>query len=290
MLQETVTKEAELREKLCTVQSENMVLKTEHTQVVSQLGAQNEAQRNNFRDQVRRLQDDHRKTVETLQQQLSKVEAQLFQVKSEVTVTHPTGSQQPVKSLRERRPTDLVLDLYSVAREEGEGMETTDTDSVSSANTHIASLEQLLSTPDLKTAVETPQWQPEISREELNEKLNTASKSVDHLSGLLHETEATNAMLMEQITLLKNEIRRLERNQEREKSVANLEYLKNVLLQFIFLKAGSERQRLLPVIDTMLQLSPDEKGKLYAIAQGEEESASQPAGWASYLHSWSGLR
>lgn len=69
------------------MQSENMVLKTEHTQVVSQLGAQNEAQRNNFRDQVRRLQDDHRKTVETLQQQLSKVEAQLFQVKSEVTVT-----------------------------------------------------------------------------------------------------------------------------------------------------------------------------------------------------------
>ncbi|XP_040192396.1 GRIP and coiled-coil domain-containing protein 2 [Rana temporaria] len=290
MLQETVTKEAELREKLCTVQSENMVLKTEHTQVVSQLGAQNEAQRNNFRDQVRRLQDDHRKTVETLQQQLSKVEAQLFQVKSEVTVTNPTGSQQPVKSLRERRPNDLVLDLYSVAREEGEGMETTDTDSVSSANTHIASLEQLLGSSDLKTAVETPQWQPEISREELNEKLNTASKSVDHLSGLLHETEATNAMLMEQITLLKNEIRRLERNQEREKSVANLEYLKNVLLQFIFLKAGSERQRLLPVIDTMLQLSPDEKGKLYAIAQGEEESASQPAGWASYLHSWSGLR
>ncbi|KAM5179872.1 GRIP and coiled-coil domain-containing protein 2 [Mantella aurantiaca] len=291
MLHETVSKEAELREKLCIVQSENMVLKTEHAQEVSQLSAQNEAQRNNFRDQVRRLQDDHRKTVETLQQQLSKVETQLFQVKSEVTVTNPTGSQQPVKSLRERRPADLpVLDLYSVAREEGEGMETTDTDSVSSANTHIASLEQLLSSSDLKTVVEAPQWQPEISREELTEKLNTASKSVDHLSVLLHETEATNAMLMEQIKLLKNEIRRLERNQEREKSVANLEYLKNVLLQFIFLKAGSERQRLLPVIDTMLQLSPDEKGKLYAIAQGEEESASQPSGWASYLHSWSGLR
>lgn len=64
----------------------------------------------------------------------------------------PTSSQQPVKSLRERRPTDLpVLDLYSVAREEGEGMETTDTDSVSSANTHIASLEQLLGSSDLKT-------------------------------------------------------------------------------------------------------------------------------------------
>ncbi|OXB55395.1 hypothetical protein ASZ78_015428 [Callipepla squamata] len=120
MLQETVAKEAELREKFCTIQSENMVMKTEHAQALSQLTAQNEALRNNFRDQ-----------------------------------------------------------------------------------------------------------------------------------------------------LLKSEIRRLERNQEREKSVANLEYLKNVLLQFIFLKSGSEKERLLPVIDTMLQLSPEEKGKLVAIAQVE---------------------
>ncbi|XP_040280993.1 GRIP and coiled-coil domain-containing protein 2 isoform X1 [Bufo bufo] len=291
MLQETVTKEAELREKLCTLQSEHMVLKTEHAQVISQLSAQNEAQRNSFMDQVRRLQDDHRKTMETLQQQLSKVETQLFQVKSEATVTSPSGSQPPLKSSRERRPADLhILDLYSIAREEGEGMETTDNESVSSASTYAATLEQLLNSSDLKTAADIPQWHPEMSKEELTEKLNTTSKSVDHLSGLLHETEATNAVLMEQITLLKNEIRRLERNQEREKSVANLEYLKNVLLQFIFLKAGSERQSLLPVIDTMLQLSPEEKGKLFAIAQGEEESAARPAGWASYLHSWSGLR
>ncbi|XP_069613662.1 GRIP and coiled-coil domain-containing protein 2 [Ranitomeya imitator] len=291
MLQETVTKEAELREKLCTLQSENMVLKTEQTQVVSQLSAQNEAQRNSFRDQVRHLQDDHRKTVETLQQQLSKVETQLFQAKSEAPITSPTGSQQPLRSSRERRPADLhILDLYSIAREEGEGMETTDNESVSSASTYVATFEQLLNSSESKTDADLSQWLPEVSKEELAEKLNTTSKSVDHLNGLLHETEATNAMLMEQITLLKNEIRRLERNQEREKSVANLEYLKNVLLQFIFLKAGSERQRLLPVIDTMLQLSPDEKGKLFAIAQGEEESAARPAGWASYLHSWSGLR
>ncbi|XP_061233735.1 GRIP and coiled-coil domain-containing protein 2 isoform X4 [Neopsephotus bourkii] len=83
MLQETVAKEAELREKLCTIQSENMVMKTEHAQALSQLTAQNEALRNSFRDQVRNLQEEHRKTVETLQQQLSRVEAQLFQLKSE---------------------------------------------------------------------------------------------------------------------------------------------------------------------------------------------------------------
>ncbi|KAM7182209.1 GRIP and coiled-coil domain-containing protein 2 isoform 2-T2 [Macrochelys suwanniensis] len=289
MLQETVTKEAELREKVCTIQSENMVLKSEHAQTLSQLTTQNEALRNSFRDQVRHLQEEHRKTVETLQQQLSKVEAQFFQLKSEPSTRGPSVSNLPVKNLRERRNTDLpLLDVHAVAREEGEGMETTDTESVSSASTYMPSLEQLLNSPEAK--FDPPQWQTELTKEELVQKLNTTTKSADHLNGLLHESEATNAILMEQIKLLKSEVRRLERNQEREKSVANLEYLKNVLLQFIFLKSGSERERLLPVMDTMLQLSPEEKGKLVAIAQGEEESASRPSGWASYLHSWSGLR
>ncbi|XP_050777479.1 GRIP and coiled-coil domain-containing protein 2 isoform X3 [Gopherus flavomarginatus] len=289
MLQETVTKEAELREKVCTIQSENMVLKSEHSQTVNQLMTQNEALQNSFRDQVRHLQEEHRKTVETLQQQLSKVEAQFFQLKSEPSTRGPAVSNLPVKNLRERRNTDLpLLDVHTVAREEGEGMETTDTESVSSASIYMPSLEQLLNSPEAK--FEPPQWQTELTKEELVQKLNTTTKSADHLNGLLHESEATNAILMEQIKLLKSEVRRLERNQEREKSVANLEYLKNVLLQFIFLKSGSERERLLPVMDTMLQLSPEEKGKLVAIAHGEEESASRPSGWASYLHSWSGLR
>ncbi|XP_014740616.1 PREDICTED: GRIP and coiled-coil domain-containing protein 2 [Sturnus vulgaris] len=289
MLQETVAKEAELREKLCTIQSENMVIKTEHAQALSQLTAQNEALRNNFRDQVRNLQEEHRKTVETLQQQLSRVEAQLFQLKSEPSTRGPAVSNLATKNLRERRNIDLpVLDMHTVAREEGEGMETTDTESVSSASTYVQSLEQLLNASEAKP--EPSQWQADLTKDELIQKLNTTTKSADHLNELLRESEATNAILMEQIKLLKNEIRRLERNQEREKSVANLEYLKNVLLQFIFLKSGSEKERLLPVIDTMLQLSPEEKGKLVAIAQGEEESTSRPSGWASYLHSWSGLR
>ncbi|XP_076991053.1 GRIP and coiled-coil domain-containing protein 2 [Tamandua tetradactyla] len=289
MLQETVSKEAELREKLCSIQSENMMMKSEHAQTVSQLTSQNEVLHNSFRDQVRHLQEEHRKTVETLQQQLSRVEAQLFQLKSEPTTRSPASSHQSLKNLRERRNTDLpLLDMHTITREEGEGMETTDTESISSASTHTQSLEQLLNSPETK--LEPPLWHAEVTKEELVQKLNSTTKSADHLNGLLRETEATNAILMEQIKLLKSEIRRLERNQEREKSASNLEYLKNVLLQFIFLKPGSERERLLPVIDTMLQLSPEEKGKLAAIAQGEEENASRSSGWASYLHSWSGLR
>ncbi|XP_019519369.1 PREDICTED: GRIP and coiled-coil domain-containing protein 2 [Hipposideros armiger] len=136
MLQETVSKEAELREKLCSVQSENMMMKSEHAQTVSQLTSQNEALRNSFRDQTRHLQEEHRKTMETLQQQLSKVEAQLFQLKSEPTTRKP------------------------------------------------------------------PLWHAELTKEELVQKLSSTTKSADHLNGLLRETEATNAILMEQIKVL----------------------------------------------------------------------------------------
>uniref|UniRef100_A0AAY4E095 GRIP domain-containing protein n=1 Tax=Denticeps clupeoides TaxID=299321 RepID=A0AAY4E095_9TELE len=287
ILQENVAKEAELRERLLSLQSENVALKSEHTQSVSQLTLQADTMRSSFREQLRHLQDEHRGTVETLQEQISRLENQLFQLQKE---PNSASVQQGKKPLQDRKLADLPLfDLQSMAREEGEGMETTETESVSSAGTPLPSLEQLLTSPDPKR--EPFVWQVEPTKDELNQKLSTANRSLEHVSGLLHETEATNAILMEQIALLKKEVRRLERNQEREKSVANLEYLKNVLLQFIFLRSGSERQALLPVIHTMLQLSPEEKSKLAAIAQGEEEVAvSRGSGWTSYLHSWSGIR
>lgn len=44
-------------------------------------------------------------------------------------------------------------------------------------------------------------WNVEPTKEELTQKLNTATRSMEHMNGLLHETEATNAVLMEQITV-----------------------------------------------------------------------------------------
>ncbi|XP_056088576.1 GRIP and coiled-coil domain-containing protein 2 isoform X2 [Rhinichthys klamathensis goyatoka] len=286
ILQESVSKEAELRERLLSLQSESVSLRSEHGQCAAQLSAQTEALRISFREQTRLLQDEHCRTVETLQQQVNRLETQLYSLQREPVsaVHHPQGR----KAQADRKPADAsALDLQG-DREEGEGMETAETESLSSTVTPLTSLEQLL-TSDLKH--EPADWQMEPSKEELTVKLSSAARSVEHLNGLLHETEATNAVLTEQITLLKSEVRRLERNHEREKSVANLEYLKNVLLQFLFLRSGSERQALLPVIHTMLQLSPDEKSKLAAIAHGEEQPAgSQGSGWTSYLHSWSGIR
>ena len=51
------------------------------------------------------------------------------------------------------------------------------------------------------------------------------------LSQIMNDNEATVMRLTEQAKILKEEIRRLERNVEREKETQNLEYLKNILLK-----------------------------------------------------------
>lgn len=66
-------------------------------------------------------------------------------------VTGPASSQQPLRSLRERRSADLpFLDVQVTAREEGEGMETTDLERGSPTSTPAQSLEQLLSSPEAR--------------------------------------------------------------------------------------------------------------------------------------------
>lgn len=48
---------------------------------------------------------------------------------------------------------------------------------------------------------------------------------------LLNDSEATVMRFTEQAKILKEEIRRMERNQKREEETSNMEYLKNILLK-----------------------------------------------------------
>lgn len=144
-----------------------------------------------------------------------------------------------------------LSDVQSMAREEGEGMETTETESLSPAIAPLTSLEDLLMSPDPKQgtfkrraaqvshfipaglitekkqskkstfsvsavslnlvlcvaiSLEPFVWNVQPTTEELAQKLNTATRSMEHMNSLLHETEATNAVLMEQITVCRQEI------------------------------------------------------------------------------------
>lgn len=69
----------------------------------------------------------------------------------------------------------------------------------------------------------------------LETKVEDATKRIRNLVEVLAESESNNTRLNEQVRLLKDEIRRLERNQEREKHVANAEYLKNVIMKVLII-------------------------------------------------------
>ncbi|KAF0026301.1 hypothetical protein F2P81_021038 [Scophthalmus maximus] len=179
ILQETVSKEAELRERLLSVQSENMALRSDLSQAQADLLSQVEAQRQAYREQLRKVQDDHRATVETLQSQLTRFEEQLFTLQSQNISVSVQSSRKPLASDPLRRNTDQnqtglglvgLNDLQSMAREE-----------------------------------EPFVWTVEPTKQELSQKLTTATRSMEHMNSLLHETEATNAVLMEQITLNKKQ-------------------------------------------------------------------------------------
>ncbi|CAG9531420.1 unnamed protein product [Cercopithifilaria johnstoni] len=115
------------------------------------------------------------------------------------------------------------------------------------------------------------------------------SRQLKHTRELLNESEATNARLAEQMKLLKEEIRRMERDRERESHLSNTEYLKNVIMKFIAPeKVTDERGHLIPVLTTMLKLTNDEVNLLSQVAEADVAvNKTTTSTWRNYI--WSGL-
>jgi hypothetical protein len=114
-------------------------------------------------------------------------------------------------------------------------------------------------------------------------------------------------LLTEQNRVLKDEIRRLQRSVERIEMAENLEYLKNIIVkvcnklknfenktksnfilnkQFITLNGGDERQRLIPVLSTILKLSPEEQNLFQNVISDDHNPSNNK--WRDYLYQWSG--
>ena len=91
--------------------------------------------------------------------------------------------------------------------------------------------------------------------------LETALREIQH-AALLKEQQQC-----DQVDLLKEEVRRCERNLSREN--ANLEYLKNVVYKYMICTDHVGKQQMLNAIATILQFSPKEKSSVqHYISQG----------------------
>ncbi|KAF9437654.1 hypothetical protein BGZ76_011768 [Entomortierella beljakovae] len=76
---------------------------------------------------------------------------------------------------------------------------------------------------------------------------------LQHLTELLNESESNHQRLLDQEKVLKEEIRNLDRAERRQN--LSVDYLKNIVLKYL---ETSDREPLLPVLTTVLQLSPAE--------------------------------
>uniref|UniRef100_A0A182NSM2 GRIP domain-containing protein n=1 Tax=Anopheles dirus TaxID=7168 RepID=A0A182NSM2_9DIPT len=124
---------------------------------------------------------------------------------------------------------------------------------------------------------------PTVELQHTKEQLSKQESRVRHLTAVLAEAEQDLAKLTQLNELLKEEVRRLQRSIEREAHVHNSEYLKNVIFKFVTLNNGDERSRLVPVLNTILKLSPEETAKLQNVAKGSDAGGAR--GWTGLL--WS---
>ncbi|KPJ13685.1 GRIP and coiled-coil domain-containing protein 2 [Papilio machaon] len=90
---------------------------------------------------------------------------------------------------------------------------------------------------------------------------------VKHVTVLLAESERECARMAQLSELLKGELRRV---RGASAHAHNTEYMKNVTFKFLTLPPGDERSRLIPVLQKILTLTPDETQKIQAIAKGPQ--------------------
>lgn len=133
----------------------------------------------------------------------------------------------------------------------------------------------------------------ELSEEKFKvilDQLENLKKTNHHVAELLSDAETANGRLTTQNSLLKDEIRRLEREEKREAELSNeknMEYLKNVFVQFLKPESvPAERDQLVIVLQRVLHLSPKEVEILKAASA--HMATAQAGSWSSYFSGWSG--
>lgn len=237
---------------------------------------------NCYKTQIEDLEKKHQIELEELRKQgmhLANMDSKL------TSRVGPFGG--PNKPTNDEQKIDLIL----MEREDAEGSETTSTAatkrkiSASKSRRDFVPLDELLNSPLEDTLIEDfRSVSPTLELQQTKEKLHVQESRVKHLTALLAENEQDLAKLTQLNELLKEEVRRQERSMEREPHVQNSEYLKNIVLKFLTLNSGDERTRLVPVLNTILKLSPEETQALQNVAKGAE---SVGRSWGSYLPIWS---
>ncbi|KPI93434.1 GRIP and coiled-coil domain-containing protein 2 [Papilio xuthus] len=238
-----------------------------------------------YKAQIVELETKLQKETESLRSQLA---AALERKSGESERVPDKQYMLPVIPKDEISDGEIDFNVTMIPREEGEGSESASSPPLSKPYLTSAEgrrspmpLERLLEegVPDddaLDTAALSLTPEQEIA--ELRRKLQGQQQRVKHVTVLLAESERECARMAQLSELLKGELRRV---RGASAHAHNTEYMKNVTFKFLTLPPGDERSRLIPVLQKILTLTPDETQKIQAIAKGQDPNSGK--GWGSYL-------
>lgn len=222
----------------------------------------------NLRDQVKLLEEKHKREQEetstVYKQRLEELERQVLNQR-ERTLALVAEKDSEIETLRSRSPSSSpsvenvgkTRQVFSYPRkfvEVSSGSQAT-LDPPQSSDADVA-VHQLLSKPSgvsnsESTLVHYAQQQARRDAESV-----AIRRQKNELEASLRDAELRGEKLIDQTNVLKEEIRKLERDRSRES--ANLEYLKNIVLRFMMSTSYSVKQQMITAIATVLEFSPKE--------------------------------
>lgn len=295
LINETTLDKQQLNDRLLESEGKYRMKTREQEELISQLKLEIREVTSAFKSQIHSLQETHHEEVEGFRQELQITHADLSRLQHDADTqvlarrsTQPHLSREESFSLKTVEKVQEVKHvLPSEERSAGEGMDHSELESSGlttptqqSLEDQVMSFERLISSSSNDFLSINGQVQGEEDVSILQKQIQLSTKKMSHLTELLHESEENCVRLADQARLLKEEIRRLERNQERYLESSNMEYLKNVVLKFLHTD-DEERTSLIPVITKLLQLSQQERQYLSETTRGNKVELPDSSGGAA---------
>ena len=201
--------------------------------------------------EISSLKDLHGSTNEKLLEELRNLRAECDNLRHHTGPHHQPSPDDT--SDHDNKPADLSVESeLRFMRSKSEDYPRSR--SVSSTSNKSSPLSELPSsvfnrTVSVSESIHPPPLEKLLSMQMPSSARDIEQKRLAHLSELLHESESANVRLIDQIRVLKSELRRTEFNAERDKHANSMEYLKNVLMQFLTHRvAAQEQEKLIEVL------------------------------------------
>lgn len=246
----------------------------EHEEAVKAYQLQIDTLNTFYKKRTQELEESKKSAIAELQEKLNALERNIPSLNASISYTN---TESPPKN--DDHKISNMLDLMDREVEGSEDQSSQSTYAFTSKrkisrNRELMPLDELLnaSFDDNSNEVNEDTISNYSSRSEVLEhlrvKLDKEESRVTHLTALLADNEKDLAKMQQLNDMLKEEIRRNQRSVEREQHIQNSEYLKNIVIKFVTLNNGDEKQRLIPVLNTILKLSSDEIQTLQNACKG----------------------